>query len=207
MSQASASVKVMRSASPSASVRRRPSSTTASRGVDAVHPRHVAEADQEPHSRPVAATEIDARHPVADARLLGQVHRRAEAADMDLLAHDQFPQLALPGRCRRPARRSSRRPVCVFMRDLHEIPGTRLLIFDLADVKSIGSPSWGLSRLIRAGHCLERAASRWLCSSGWVPRQRAGPVSANVHAPWLSGRQMASPPRQDSVIVAPPPGR
>ena len=33
--------------------------------------------------------------PGADAGLLGQVHRRAEAADVDLLAHDQFPQLAL----------------------------------------------------------------------------------------------------------------
>ncbi len=60
-----------------------------------MHPRHVAEADEEPHPRPVAAAEIDARGAGGDAGLLGQVHRRAEAADVDLLAHDQFPQIAL----------------------------------------------------------------------------------------------------------------
>ena len=58
-----------------------------------MHPRHVAEADEEPHARAVAAAEIDARHARPDAGLLGQVHRRLEPADVDLLAHDQFPQL------------------------------------------------------------------------------------------------------------------
>ena len=94
MSQASASVKVMRSAKP-LGLRAAAAQLDHGRGgIHAVHPRHVAEADQEPHSRPAAAAEIDARHPGADAGPLGQIHRRAEAADVDLLAHDQFPQLA-----------------------------------------------------------------------------------------------------------------
>ena len=64
-------------------------------GIDAVHRRHVAKADEEPHSRADATAEIDARRARANAGLFGQFHRRAEPPDVNLLAHSQFPQIAL----------------------------------------------------------------------------------------------------------------
>lgn len=64
-------------------------------GVDAVHPRDVAKANQEAHPRPVRAAEVHARRAGGDVRSLGQVHRRDEPADVDLLAHHQLPEVSL----------------------------------------------------------------------------------------------------------------
>ena len=85
----------MRSASP-LGLRALPSQRDRGlRGVDAVHPLHAAKTDQKPHPGPRAAAQVDAVAARLDAGLFGQVHRRGKPADVDLLAHDQFPQPAL----------------------------------------------------------------------------------------------------------------
>ena len=76
-------------------------------GIDAVHFGDISEADEKPHARPVAAAKIDAATcPAPMPAVLGQVHRGGEAADVNLLAHHQFPQDRLPGR-RKPLERRS----------------------------------------------------------------------------------------------------
>ena len=93
--QASASVKVIRSASPSAWQRRRPCSTTVSvastpciRATLRKRTRNRIPAPlQQQRSTPV----MPAPMPAFSARSIDEL----EAADVDLLAHDQFPQLAL----------------------------------------------------------------------------------------------------------------
>jgi hypothetical protein len=62
-------------------------------GIHAVHVADVSEANQKSHSGTVAAAEIHSVHPCANTRLFGQVHGRLKAADVNLLTHDEFPQL------------------------------------------------------------------------------------------------------------------
>ena len=62
------------------------------------HPRDVAEPHEEPHPGAVAAAEIGALHPGADARTLCEIHRRRQAADMDLLPHHELPEVTFRAR-------------------------------------------------------------------------------------------------------------
>ena len=59
-----------------------------------MHGRHVAESHQEAHPGPVAAAQVNPLHAPPDARALGQIHGRLEPANVDLLAHHQFPEVS-----------------------------------------------------------------------------------------------------------------
>ena len=55
---------------------------------------HAAELHQEAHAGAGAAAEVNPVHARADAGALGQIHGGLEAADVDLLPHDQLPQVS-----------------------------------------------------------------------------------------------------------------
>ncbi|HJZ10862.1 MAG TPA: hypothetical protein VJ521_01845, partial [Acidobacteriota bacterium] len=63
--------------------------------IDASHLRNVTKANQAAHSRAVATTKVDAFEATSDLRAFGEIHRRFETADVDLVSHDEFPKIAL----------------------------------------------------------------------------------------------------------------
>jgi len=64
-------------------------------GVHAVHMGHLAKAQQKTHTCAVAATEINAPLPCANAGLCCQILGRCESTQVDLFAHDKFPEISL----------------------------------------------------------------------------------------------------------------
>jgi hypothetical protein len=58
-----------------------------------MHRRNAANAHQKTHAGAVTATQVYALHTLANPGFLRQGQRRVKAANMNLLAHDQFPQI------------------------------------------------------------------------------------------------------------------
>ena len=67
----------------------------ARRGVDAAHRGGAAEADEEAHARAAAAAEIHAVEIAGETGRIGQSVGGGHPADVDLFAHDEFPEGAL----------------------------------------------------------------------------------------------------------------
>jgi hypothetical protein len=63
--------------------------------VHAGHCRDTAKSNEKAHSAAVTATQVHTLLPGSDLGAFGQIRGGLEAADVDLLTHQQFPKFAL----------------------------------------------------------------------------------------------------------------